>query len=43
MTRRATRQLGRRTNLVVYRQLFTDFSLIRWRLPVHIENLIVWP
>ena len=43
MTRRATRQLGRRTNLVFYRQLFTDFGLIRWRLPVHIENLIVWP
>lgn len=43
MTGRATRKVGRRTNLVFYRQLFTDFGLIRWRLPVHIENLIVWP
>jgi hypothetical protein len=43
MTRRATGQLGRRANFVFCRQLFTDFSLIGWRLPVHVENLIVWP
>lgn len=43
MTGRATSQLGCRPNLVVRRQLFADFRLIRRGLPIHVENLIVRP
>lgn len=41
MTRRATGQLGRASNLIFCREFFSSFLLVCRRLPIHVENLVL--
>jgi hypothetical protein len=40
MTRRAVRQLGCGANIPFDCEFLAEFRLVRWRFPIHIENLI---
>ena len=40
MTRGAALQLRNALNLILRRQLFPDFRLVCWCLPIHVENLV---
>jgi hypothetical protein len=43
MTCGAALELANARNLVLGRQALSDFGLIRWSFPIHVENLIAWP